>query len=137
MSRSHPLHTPADKMALLARVAPFDRLRPNELAVLAEAVQVRAFAPAAEVHAGGTEPPRKLLVIIGGAVRDDAGTAVGPIHGLASLFDGRPVRRLVADGQSGAEVLTINRHTFFTLAHECPEIVRGFLELGPAGAPVS
>jgi signal-transduction protein with cAMP-binding, CBS, and nucleotidyltransferase domain len=124
-------------MALLARVVPFDRLRPNELAVLAEAVQVRAFAPGAEVHAGGAEPPRKLLVITAGAVRNDAGTTVGPVEGLASLFDGRPVSRLRADENTGAEVLTINRHTFFTLAHECPELVRGFLELGPAGRTVS
>ena len=132
-----PARAPVDTMAALARVAPFDRLRANELAVLAEAVQVRAFRPAAEVHADGTEPPRKLLVVIAGTVRDETGAAVGPVHGLASLFDGRPVARLVADASTGAEVITINRHTFFTLAHECPELVRGFLDLGPSGASVT
>jgi signal-transduction protein with cAMP-binding, CBS, and nucleotidyltransferase domain len=137
MNRLHPARSFAEKMAALARVAPFDRLRPHELAVLAEAVQIRLFAPAAEVHPGGAEPPRKLIVIVGGTVRDDTGSVVGPVHGLASLFDGRPVSRLLADGKAGAEVLTINRHTFFTLAHECPELVRGFLELGPAGALAS
>jgi signal-transduction protein with cAMP-binding, CBS, and nucleotidyltransferase domain len=121
------------RLGALCRIAPFDRVREVELALLAEVAVSRAYAPGAPIHAGGA-PLARLLIVTGGVVRDAEGRAVGPVCGLASMFDAALVGVLTADATEGAEVLWINKHTFFTLARECPELVTGFLELGPAGA---
>jgi hypothetical protein len=121
------------RLAALKRVAPFDRVREVELALFAEVATARIFAPGAIVHHGGA-PLARVLLVTAGAVRDTEGHAVGPVGGLASMFDGTPVGGLTADATAGAEVLWIGKYAFFTLARECPELIRGFLELGPAGA---
>ena len=121
------------RLDALRRIAPFDRVREIELALLAEVAVSRTYAPGASIHAGDA-PLARLLLVTSGAVRDADDHAVGPVCGLASMFDAALVGVLTADATEGAEVLWINKHTFFTLARECPELVTGFLELGPAGA---
>ena len=133
MNASPAESTGPARLAALRRIAPFDRVREVELALLAEVAVARGFVPGAALHAGGA-PLVRVLVVTAGAVRDADGRTVGPVIGLASMFDATPVGALTADPVTGAEVLWINKYTFFTLARECPEIVRGFLEVGPAGA---
>ncbi len=120
------------RLSALQAIAPFNRLREAECAVLAEAATPRHFPPQVIVHQGGL-PLARLMIVIAGAVRNGAGAELGPVLGLGSLLDGQFLEQLTADPQTGADVLLVNKHTFFTLARECPEVLRGFLELGPAG----
>ncbi len=116
--KNDPASRPSPSRPLALRsIAPFDRVRASELALLSDVLLARAFAPGAKIHRGG-EPLGRLLVIIGGAVRDPAGNAVGPILGLGSLLADEPTPPLVANRTAGAEILFINRPTFFTLVRE-------------------
>jgi signal-transduction protein with cAMP-binding, CBS, and nucleotidyltransferase domain len=119
----------------LRSIAPFDRVRESELALLSRVLLARSFAPGAEIH-HGAGPLTHLLLVIGG-VSDSAGNSIGPIVGLGSFLADAPTPRLIADHHLGAEILFINRPTFFTLVRECPELLRGFLEVGPAGRRLS
>ncbi len=126
----------AIRLRALRRIAPFDRLGRQELGRLVEMTLMKRHAPGAGVHAGGAPLPR-LLIVVAGGLHGAAGAEAGPVCGLASMFAETPEGPLFADPVAGAEVIEINKYTFFTLAHECPELVRGFLELGPQGARVS
>ena len=123
------------RMAALQRIIPFHRMAETELGCLAEMLSARTYAPGAVLHRGG-EPLARLLVVVRGSVRTETGELAGPVCGLASLFGASVVGPLAADATTGAEVMWMNKHTFFTLARECPEVVRGFLETGPAGGVV-
>ncbi len=122
----------AGRLKALRRVAPFDRLGTQEIGRLVEMTVLKRHAPGVRVHAGEAPLPR-LMVVVAGVLRAADGGAAGPVCGLASMFTEAPVGPLFADPAVGAEVIEINKYTFFTLAHECPEVVRGFLELGPQG----
>jgi hypothetical protein len=128
---SSPRLSAARPLALQS-IAPFDRVRESELALLSRVLVRRSFAAGAKVHRGA-EPLAHLLVVIGGEVTDPGGNPVGPIIGLGSLLADEPAPHLMADRERGAEILFVNRPTFFTLVRECPELLRGFLEIGPAG----
>jgi hypothetical protein len=121
-----------DRPLALRAIAPFDRVRESELALLSRVLVTRSFAPGATIHRGA-EPLAHLLVVTGGDARDPAGNPVGPIVGLGSLLADESMPPLIADRDLGAEILFINRPTFFTLVRECPELLRGFLEIGPTG----
>jgi hypothetical protein len=125
----------ADRSAALRAIAPFDRVRESELALLSRVLAVRSFAPGVNVHRGG-EPLTHLLIVAGGEVCDPAGAVLGPILGLGSLLADAPAPPLIADRARGAEIFFVNRPTFFTLVRECPELLRGFLEIGSAGRRV-
>jgi signal-transduction protein with cAMP-binding, CBS, and nucleotidyltransferase domain len=121
-----------EKLFSLRQVRPFDRLPPDELALLAEVARHRNYAPGEVIHPGDVPLPR-LLVVVGGRALDAAGAQAGPIVGLASLVNNLPAPRLTADPAAGARVLDISRRHFFTLARECPEFVLGLIELGERG----
>jgi signal-transduction protein with cAMP-binding, CBS, and nucleotidyltransferase domain len=128
------VYTPSliEKLFALRQVQPFDRLPPEELALLAEVARPRHYLPGEAVHPGDA-PLTRLLVVAGGRVVDDAGAAVGPIVGLASLVNNRTAPRLLADPAAGVRLLDISKRHFFTLARECPEFVLGLIELGEHG----
>ncbi|HEY1721480.1 MAG TPA: hypothetical protein VGG27_09575 [Magnetospirillaceae bacterium] len=114
------------RVAALRAIAPFDRLADLELALLVEVAAHRRYAPGAVVHHGEGGAP-KLIMTIAGATRAASGSN-HPVAGLPSMFDPYAVERLVADDTVGAETLSLDRQTFFTVARECPALIRGFLE---------
>jgi signal-transduction protein with cAMP-binding, CBS, and nucleotidyltransferase domain len=121
-----------EKLFALRQVQPFDRLPPDELALLAEVARPRSYAPGEVIHPGEA-PLTRLLVVVGGRAVDAAGVAAGPIAGLASLVANLPAPRLAADPTAGVRLLDISKRHFFTLARECPEFVLGLIELGEHG----
>jgi len=121
-----------EKLFALRQVQPFDRLSPEELALLAEVARPRHYAPGEAIHPGEA-PLARLLVVVGGRAVDAAGAAVGPIVGLASLVNNLTAPRLLADPAVGVRLLDISKRHFFTLARECPEFVLGLIELGEHG----
>ena len=129
-----PVYAPTliEKLFALRHVQPFDRLPPDELALLAEVARVRNYAPGEPIHPGGA-PLSRLLVVVGGRAVDAAGAPAGPIAGAASLVSNLPAPRLLADPAAGAQILDISKRHFFTLARECPEFVLGLIELGEHG----
>jgi signal-transduction protein with cAMP-binding, CBS, and nucleotidyltransferase domain len=121
-----------EKLFALRQVQPFDRLPPDELALLAEVARPRSFAPGEIIHPGEVPLPR-LLVVAGGRALDEQGAAAGPILGVGSLVRDRPAPRLLSDPGQGVRLLDISKRHFFTLARECPEFVLGLIELGEHG----
>jgi len=124
-----------EPLSALRRIAPFDRMPDDQLALLLTFVNIRDYAPGATVHKGASAPPR-LQVVMKGSVVDAAGTAIGPVMGLAAMFE-PPSQAILSADASGATILSIDRQTFFTLARASPEFVRGFLEIGASGGVAS
>jgi uncharacterized protein len=120
----------ARRAKLLGSVAPFDRLREDELGLLAEVVEVQKYEPGAVMHHGAGSRPRVVVVVAGSVVT--ASGSIGAIAGLVSVFDSEAAEPIRAHPQFGAETLSIPRQTFFTVARECPKLIRGLLELGMA-----
>lgn len=125
-----------ERVFALRGVQPFDRLPPDELALLAEVAKEKDYPPGAVIHYGDT-PLVRLLVLAGGRMLDAQGAAAGPIVGAASLLRNVHGPALTADPAGGARLIEINKRHFFTLARECPEFVLGLIELGEHGAPAS
>lgn len=119
------------RFAALAAVAPFDRLEPGELRLIAEHARLRAF-PAGQVliHAGAT--PELLFVRLeGGAV---AGDIVAPaVFDAPGLLFGLAARSDYVAAAEGLTALVIAKPHVFTIARECPELVVGLC--GLKGAP--
>lgn len=128
--------TSARYLADLRAVAPFDRLPDGELELLLQFAEVRQHPPGAIVHRGVTAPAR-LHIVLAGAVVDTAGGPAGPVLCLAAMFAPPSPDPLTAHATLGATLLSIDRQTFFTLARACPQLVRGFLEIGPSGRVVA
>jgi signal-transduction protein with cAMP-binding, CBS, and nucleotidyltransferase domain len=121
-----------EKLFALRQVQPFDRLPPDELALLAEVARPRSYAPGEMIHPGEA-PLTRLLVVVSGRAVDGVGEATGPILGMASLIKDLPAPRVLADPGAGVRMLDISKRHFFTLARECPEFVLGLIELGEHG----
>jgi signal-transduction protein with cAMP-binding, CBS, and nucleotidyltransferase domain len=121
------------QLAMLRSISPFDRMVEDELAFLLAFADVRDHPPGAIVHRGIAASPR-LQIVLAGAVREPCGAETGPVIGLAAMYAEPSPIILLADAIAGATLLSIDRQTFFTLARARPELVRGFLETGPAGA---
>src|SRR5690242_12847692 len=102
-----------EPLSALRRIAPFDRIPDDQLALLLTFAGIRDYSPGATVHKGIGAPPR-LQVVMKGSVVDEAGTATGPVMGLTAMFE-LPSDGLLSAGASGATLLSIDRQTFFTL----------------------
>jgi len=124
--------TAIEQLMAFRAVAPFDRISDDGLALLLEAVTSHAYAGGERVHPEASASPR-LQIVIAGSVTDGSGATVGPVIGLAGMFADVLPPVLTAGASSGARIISLDRQTFFTLARASPELVRGFLELGPAG----
>jgi signal-transduction protein with cAMP-binding, CBS, and nucleotidyltransferase domain len=124
-----------EPLSALRRIAPFDRMPDDQLALLLTFATIRDYSPGATVHKGINAPPR-LQVVMKGCVVDAAGTAMGPVMGLTAMFE-PPSQAILSADASGATILSIDRQTFFTLARARPEFVRGFLEIGTSGGVAS
>ena len=120
--------TPVEKLFALEVTPPFDRLREDELALIAEIASARIYEPGDIVHHEHTAFNR-IHILIKGAWMDDAGRPLPPVLGVESLLLGRVAQsRIVAAPDTGAQCLLIERNHFFTIALECPELMLGLLE---------
>ena len=116
------------RLFALKSTPPFDRLRDEELALIADAAQERSYAPGAAVHADA-EPFRQLYVLLEGAWQLADGRPAPPVLGVGSLLFNQPAPGVVtADPTRGARCIAINRDHFHTICNECPELLLGFID---------
>jgi len=113
-------------------VRPFERLTRQELTLVAEIVESRAFDPGEIVHQGERPLPALYVTIGGSLVRHDNGRVAATLNGLTDLLTYEPSPALHA-GAAGARLLVISQGYFFTLMQECPEFLLGLITLPPAG----
>jgi hypothetical protein len=116
-----------DRLFQLHLTPPFDRLRTEELTVIAGISRAAKWRPG-ELIANPDQPLRHLLIIREGAVMW-AGRPLPPIVGVPTLlFDNPLLGPLLADPVHGATGLTIARGHFFTIVNECPSLLVSFYE---------
>lgn len=116
-----------DRLFKLHMTPPFDRLRREELSVIAGVSREIRWQPG-QIIAGPDQPLRHLLIIRQGAVTL-VGRPLPPIIGAGALLFEQPLPGpLVADLTQGAAGLTINRGNFFTIVNECPGLLVAFHE---------
>ena len=113
------------RMLALRTIAPFDRLREEELSLIAEVTVPRVASPGEILHSGGSPLYSLWVTIEGGLVRDD-GTAAERVNGLPALLSSVITPGLRA-GPAGARILVLSKGCFFTLTSECPAFVLGLL----------
>ena len=123
-----------DRLLQLRLTAPFDRLRTEELSVIAEIVREATWRPG-DIIASPDDPLRHLLIVRQGGVTLN-GQPLPPVIGAAALLFDRPLPgALIADPVQGAAGLTIARGHLFTIVNECPGLLVTFYET--AGTLVS
>jgi signal-transduction protein with cAMP-binding, CBS, and nucleotidyltransferase domain len=128
--------TTAEKLLVLKRTPPFDRLRDTELILVARAVAVKHYRPG-QVVSTDEVPLQRLHLVLDGALVDSSGTALGTIVGAAALLFNRPVDDLNADPTRGATCLVLSRSNLYTTANECPDLMVGLMELWGGAATIS
>lgn len=118
--------------ALRARF-PFDRLRPEDLLVIAEAAVRREFAPDRILAPrGGTL--HHLFVRVGGSLVDETGQPTHDVVGSTVLLTGCDVPYTLRAGPEGYQALCLPRGKLLTIIHQCPALLTGFFEM-PLHAP--
>ncbi len=117
--------------AALAEIEPFNRLDPDEVATILGVAQERNYAPGERLYRA-SRPVTKVSIVLEGEVEGAAGRIVGALGALC----GQSVVRDIRAGLNGARCLQVRRGQFFTIVHECPEILTWLLEqpsADPAG----
>ena len=121
--------TTAEKLFALASAPGFERLPDSELAVIAGVVVERRFAPDEIVCEAGTILFRVYVVVRGSIVAAE-GKAMPGILGLGSvLFDIPAPAAVRASAAEGALCLVISKPHMFTIVHQCPSLLCGFLNV--------
>lgn len=118
--------TISDKIFALKAVPPFDRLRDSELALIAEASQVRRYG-AGEIVCSPEKALLKLHIVVEGAVRHTGGGAGPSVFDLGALLFDTPIGHALEAAPGGAACLLVNKGNFYTMINECPNLVAGFL----------
>lgn len=113
----------------LAEIEPFSRLDPDEVAVVLGVARARRYAPGERICQAG-RPFTKVSVVLQGEVLGGNGRLLGAVGTLCGLASPREIRA----GEKGALCLQLRRGQFFTIVHECPEILAWLLEQPKAGA---
>jgi hypothetical protein len=102
-----------------------------ELAVIAEAVRERFYAPRALVCPAGRVPAR-MLIVCAGAVSDAGGRDLGRVVGAPALLFNRPLAQAwTASPEHGAHCLQLARNHLFTMIRQCPAFVVSLLTEQP------
>ncbi|MCB1096366.1 MAG: hypothetical protein KDN22_12390 [Verrucomicrobiae bacterium] len=121
--------TVIEKAFALQSVPAFADLRIQDLTAIARVAVHRQFA--AGVTAYATESfLKELVVVVRGELEDTHGFPVPSVLGVASLLKDRPTSIDLCAGAEGAECLLISKGHFFTIIHQCPEIVRALVQQG-------
>lgn len=118
------------RVVALGGVAPFDRLEPDELRLIARHARLRTFAAGHILIPAGAVADVLFVRLSGGALTEGAPTpavfdAPGLLFGLAARADH-------VAGPDGLVALLIAKPHVFTIARECPEFVVGLRDQGAA-----
>lgn len=111
---------------LVATIAPFSRLDGDEVAVVCDVAVVRRYAPGDWIAHAGRVMSRVSIVVEG-----SVDGAPGRVFGMLSVLTGAPGALDLRAGPEGALCLQIRRSPFFTIVHECPEILTFLLAQEP------
>lgn len=116
-----------DRMAALARVAPFDRLTERELLMVAQHVRPRQFEAGAMLIEQGRVADM-LYVTVGGSAL--AGAAHAPaLFDAPSLLFTLPAACDYRAGSDGFDALCLAKPYIFTIARECPDFIVGLIDI--------
>ncbi len=114
-------------LAALGEIEPFSRLDPDEVAVVLAVARARRYAPGERLCRAG-RPLTKVSFVLQGSVEGASGRVIGALAALC----GRAVTDEIRAGAEGALCLQVRRAQFFTIVHECPEILSWLLDQPPA-----
>jgi len=112
--------------ALVAAIPPFSGLDADEVAVVCDVAVMKRYAPGEWIARAGRVASRVSIVVEGSV----EGTS-GRVFGMLSMLTGTPGLLDLRAGPEGAGCLQVRRGPFFTIAHECPEILTWILEQEP------
>lgn len=116
-----------DRMAALARVAPFDRLTERELLMVAQHVRPRHFEGGAMLIEQGHVADMLYVAVDGSAL---AGAERAPaLFDAPSLLFTLPAAHDYRAGPDGFDALCLARPYLFTIARECPDFIVGLIDI--------
>jgi signal-transduction protein with cAMP-binding, CBS, and nucleotidyltransferase domain len=107
----------------LARIPPFDRLDPDEVATVAGVASARRYGPREVIMAAGQQVGRITIVLEGNAEE-----VPDRVLGMLPALFGSPQPQALHAGAQGAMCLRIRRGQLFTIVFECPEILVWLLQ---------
>ncbi|MGV7120981.1 HAMP domain-containing protein [Sphingopyxis sp. 550A] len=116
-----------DHMAMLASIAPFDRLSARELLLVAQHVRPRLSQPGALLIERGQPAQMLHIVIAGWAMAGEL--RAPPLFDVPSLLFSLPAAQDYRAGAEGMQSLCLARAHLFTIARECPEFIVGLLDM--------
>lgn len=119
-----------DRIEKLKQIEPFSSLRFSELALIAEVCLSREYQPGEKILPSGLVSDY-LYIALEGKLADHNGMVLPQVVGVTSLLLNRPLEQSLEAGSSGAVCLLIKRGHFYTIVHECPALMPGFLRLLP------
>ena len=118
-----------EKIFSLKSTQCFERLDYSDLVLISDIARDYAYAPGEKFCEPGHVLTR-LYVITDGSIQNDTGKVMPVILGPASLLFDIPVtERLLASPSKGARCLIIGKGHFFTIIHQRPSLLCGFLEM--------
>jgi CRP-like cAMP-binding protein len=112
--------------AIVATIAPFSRLDGDEVGVVCDVAVLKRYAPGEWIARAGRVASR-VSIVVEGSVEG----APGRVFGMLGLLTGTPGLLDLKAGPEGAACLHVRRGPFFTIVHECPEILTWILEQEP------
>lgn len=119
--------TLTEKLYALRRSPVFQGVDENELLLLAEAAQLRSYAPGAVICRAGECPPRLFVPIVGTA-QFASGAKTAAVFDLSALLYDQPLAEdIVASATDSVHCLAITKGHFFTLVNECPMVLLNVL----------
>ena len=121
--------TVIEKAFALQSVPAFASLRVQELTAIARVAVHRQFAAGVTAYAADAVL-KELVVVVRGELEDRQGLPVPAVLGVASLLKDRAAGAELYAGVDGADCLLISKGHFFTVIHQCPEIVRALVVQG-------
>lgn len=119
--------TVIERALALQSVSVFAGLRTQELLAIGRIAEHRDFAPGALV-CSAESVSKGLIITIRGELLESGMIPVPSVIGIASLIRDSEMGADITAGEKGAECLLIGKGHFFTIIHQCPEIVRDLLK---------
>ncbi len=107
-----------EKILMLRRIAPFDRLNGDELKVIASIGQPYTYSPGQTIEAKGNMPTKLTIV-----PPESVASEIPGIIGLKEIITGRPFSKAVCAGEEPLPSIIVNKSFVYTILFECPEMI--------------
>lgn len=127
--------TVVEKVLALRSVPVFTGLRMGDVVAIARVAEHRRLAAGEQAYSADCILRELVVVVRGALLAEDA--PAGSVIGVASLLKDQPLGTGILAGTDGADCLLVNKGHFFTVIHQCPEIVCGLIRKTPAPVEVS